>query len=182
MLMRTYFKAALTLLCMVSISHAHAVNNTALTKKILATATAYQQAIACETSPITQENIIPLTPFTDEEDQWESRYVVLWSGDIGCQGGSGTSTANITSIEIGAAQYVYVNSEESSPNIDYESPVAYVRRVVSYAKDKLVLEGKTYAEKDPHCCPSLTIQFTLTQDTEGNWKKTEEHLIPAQQP
>lgn len=153
----------------------HAADKAAIEQNIIKVATQYIHAVACEASPVTSKQIIPLTPYTTEDNRWDAEYAVLWSGDIGCQGGSGTSSANLLIVKIGAGAFYYVDSQHSTPNIRYESPTNWVTHIVSYSANRLVLAGKTYAEKDPHCCPSLHTEFIVERNDQGDWLLLDKH-------
>ncbi len=51
----------------------------------------YINAVACATSKVQINNIVSIFP--PEEDYTGSTYYVLWSGDKGCEGGSGTMSS-----------------------------------------------------------------------------------------
>lgn len=143
--------------------------------RVLEVAQKYQSSIACATSEAATQPVLELFPYTTPQDREEVQYAVLWSGDIGCAGGTGTSSANITVVRMGGGNGFFVDAAQSSPNIIFESPVNYIRKVVNYTEDAMTLEGKEYADKDPHCCPSVGVRFTLRADSEGNWLLSEKY-------
>ena len=146
--------------------------------RVLDVAQQYQNAIACANIDKAMQPVIALTPYTDSDHRDEARYAVLWSGDIGCAGGSGTSTANITIVGIGGGNGFFVDSTHSSPHITFDSPVTLVREVVNYTQDTLTLRGKEYRDSDPRCCPSINTRFTLREDEQGNWLLIEQYSEP----
>lgn len=154
-----------------------AAETSAIEQNIIKVATQYIHSIACETSPVTAKQIIPLTPYSSEDTRWDAQYAVLWSGDIGCQGGSGTSSANLLIVKIGAGAFYYVDSKQSSPNIHYESPTNWVTNVTSFSANRMVLAGRTYASQDPHCCPSVLTEFILERDKQANWRLIDKHTL-----
>ena len=72
-----------------------------------------------------------------------------------------------------------VDPLQSSPVIQFESPVRGVERIVGNTRDSLILEGMEYGPKDPNCCPSIKVRFTLRVDEKGNWKLVEKKTLPA---
>lgn len=164
------------------VSTAHAAQNEldpdTIPAKILDVAQQYQNAIACANIDQAKQPVIALSPYTDSLHRDEARYAVLWSGDVGCAGGSGSSSANITIVGIGGGNGLFVDSAHSSPQITFDSPVNFIREVVSYTQDTLTLRGKEYAEGDPHCCPSVDVRFTLRSDDQGNWMLSEKYSEP----
>jgi hypothetical protein len=172
--------ATLLLSIALPIGHAAspALDPATIPNRVLETAQLYQNAIACANIDQAMQPVLALAPFESETHREEARYAVLWSGDIGCAGGSGTSTANITMIHIGSGDQFYVDVAHSSPQIHFDAPVKLVREVLNYTQDHLTLRGRTYAEGDPHCCPSIDARFTLHADAQGNWLLTEMHTQP----
>jgi hypothetical protein len=150
-----------------------------ITKQIIKSAQGYANAISCPGVVTTPKEIAALTPYKTIDDRMDAKYAVLWDGDIGCAGGSGTTGTNISIVTVSIGDSFVVDPHLSSPIIQFESPVRMVSRIVGNTRDTLILEGKEYADKDPNCCPSITVRFTLRVDEKGNWKLVEKKLLPA---
>ena len=150
-----------------------------ITRYIIKVATAYADSIACEHSKIEAKNIAALAPYKTMDSRGDAKYVVLWSGDIGCAGGTGTTGSAITLVKIGAGDSFVVDPLQSSPIISHELPVRYVERLVGNTADSLIIEGKEYGKDDPNCCPSINVRATLKVDAKGNWKMVEKKVIPS---
>jgi len=150
-----------------------------ITKQIIKSAQGYANAISCPGVVITPKEIAALTPYKTLDDRMDAKYAVLWDGDIGCAGGSGTSGTNISIVTVSIGDSFVVDPHTSSPIIQFESPVRSVSRIVGNTRDTLILEGKEFADNDPNCCPSITVRFTLRVDDKGNWKLVEKKLLPA---
>lgn len=136
-------------------------------KEITEKVTAYAEAIGCANQK--DLKIIGLAPY-DGKNRLDAKYLVLWKGDIGCAGGSGTDLTHAALVRIGAGETFFVDVKKSSPNIKFESPVRYVDKVRRHSTDSVTLVGKGLDEGDAQCCPSLTVTFTLKMDSKGNWK------------
>ena len=82
--------------CSIAKAEAESALSTAeVAGKVIVAATNYAKAISsCNSAKIEPRDIATLVP--------EEKYAVLWYGDIGCAGGSGTSTLNITIVNVGA--------------------------------------------------------------------------------
>jgi hypothetical protein len=150
-----------------------------ITKQIIKSAQGYANAISCPGVVITPKEIAALTPYKTLDDRMDAKYAILWDGDIGCAGGSGTTGTNISIVTVSIGDSFVVDPHLSSPIIQFESPVRMVSRIVGNTRDTLILEGKEYADKDPNCCPSITVRFTLRVDEKGYWKLVEKKLLPA---
>jgi hypothetical protein len=127
----------------------------------------YANAISCNGIKIRPEDVLTLKPSGNGPTL--PKYAVLWTGDLGCYGGSGTEATRLSIATVNTGQYV-VQPELSSPVTAFESPVRFVSLVVSNSADTLVLEGKEYAPNDPRSNPSIPVQFTLRVDAHGGWK------------
>lgn len=150
-----------------------------ITKRIIKSAQSYANAISCTEVEITPKEIAALTPYKARDEFLDAKFAVLWDGDIGCFGGSGTSGTNLSIVTVGMGDSFVVDPRVSSPMIQFETPVRMVSRIVGNTRDTLILEGKEYADNDPNCCPSITLRFTLRVDDKGNWKLVEKKRLPA---
>ena len=99
-------------------------------------------------------------------------YAVLWAGDIGCQGGNGTSTENIAIVKHGGFSMprYYVDPRRSSPEVSIDhGRLDLSTRILSSTANSIRIESKTFGPHDSLCCPSLKILGTLVEHESGNW-------------
>jgi len=150
-----------------------------ITKQIVKSVTNYANAISCPGVKVEPKQIAALLPYKTFDDRMDAKYAVLWSGDIGCAGGSATEFTNVSIVTVGAGDAFVVDPAQSSPLIQFESPVRYVSRIVGNTRDSLILEGWEQGPNDPNCCPSILVRFTLRVDEKGNWKLTEKKVMPS---
>jgi hypothetical protein len=115
----------------------------------------YANAVSCPGVRVRPADVLTLVPYKRGERQ-QARYAVLWTGDPGCVAGP----------------------KLSSPLVQFESPVRFVRRVVDYTEDTLILQGNIYGPQDAHNKPSIPVRFTLQLDDNGNWKMVEKRVLP----
>lgn len=127
----------------------------------------YVSSIACGGVTIKPEDVLTLAPSRNPEAL--PKYAVLWTGDVGCFGGSGTERTHLAIATVNTGQYV-VQPALSSPVVAFETPVIFVSRVVSYSAEAMVLEGFEHAPNDARNNPSIPVQFTLRADEKGHWK------------
>lgn len=140
-----------------------------ITANIIKAATHYSNAVACGVGDITAKDIAALSPYKSFDDREKAEYAALWEGDIGCSGGSGSSTTNISIVKIGEGGSFLIDPSRSSPIINFSAPVRYISKIVGNTRDTLILEGLKYGEKDSNCCPSIPVRFTLKLNKNGNW-------------
>ena len=150
-----------------------------ITKQIINSVAGYANAISCPGVKVEPKQIAALVPYKTLDDRMDAKYAVLWAGDIGCAGGSGTEGTNLSIVTISTGDSYVVDPLLSSPVIQFECPVRFVERIVGNTRDSLILEGKEHGPKDANCCPSILVRFTLRADEKGNWKLVEKKVIPV---
>jgi len=141
-----------------------------ITRQIIVATTKYANAVSCGGVQITPKQIAALAPYKDFYAREEAEYAVLWDGDIGCLGGSGTSNPQVAIVKIGAGDSFMVDAQHSSPAIEFASPVRYIERLVGNNRDSLILEGLEYGSNDSQSTPSIRVRFVMMRDNKGNWK------------
>ena len=150
-----------------------------ITRQVIKAATSYKDAIACaDEGKIGAKDIAALVPWKTFYGRPDAMYAVLWGGDIGCAGGSGTNGTHVSIVTIGAGDSYIVDPLQSSPVIQFDSPVRYVSRIVGNTRDSMILEGLEYGPEDSNCCPSSVVRFTRKLDEKGNWKLAEKKVMP----
>jgi hypothetical protein len=140
-------------------------------KQAFKVASQYAHSISCETV-IEEKYLIELTPWKNLNDLTEraaAEYALIWHGDIGCDGGTGTFNPNIAIINIGEGNSFIVNPVMSSPVVKFNVPVHGINGIIKYSKTELLLSAKTWGPDDGHCCPSIPVNILLRRDPEGNW-------------
>ena len=150
-----------------------------ITKAVISAAQSYADSLGCA-SGIEPTDMVGLLPWKKGIIREDAEYAVIWYGDIGCNGGSGTTTANIAIVKIGSGNTFYVVPGRSSPQIDFETVSSRhsVSRILGNTQNTLTLEGYDYAENDAMCCPSIRKQFTVRSDEKGNWHIIKEKILP----
>lgn len=91
--------------------------------------------------------------------QEEPVYVVMWTGDVGCAGGSGTTTPNFTVVFTNYRGDQLVDVARSRLEPPFRAERLFVRN------GNVVVEGLTHGSNDANCCPSLkaTSTYELTE-------------------
>lgn len=148
-----------------------------ITAGVIRAATDYATAVSCDNEKIDSTRVAALVPYKSFTDRLEAKYVVLWDGDLGCLGGSGTNLTNLAIVTAGAGDSFVVAPSRSSPIIKFEAPARLIERIVASSRDSLTLEGKEHGSEDASCCPSIPVRFTLRSDSSGNWRLTEKMVV-----
>ncbi len=136
----------------------------------------YGNAISCPGVKVRTEDVLTLVPGEGDERRL-SKFAVLWTGDLGCFGGSGIEATHLAIATVSSGKYI-VDPRLSSPVVVFESPVRFVKRVVSHTEDSLTLQGNVYGPQDKTGIPTIPVRFTLKLDEQGNWKMTEKRVLP----
>jgi len=136
----------------------------------------YGNAISCPGVKVRTEDVLTLEPGENAERHL-SRFAVLWTGDLGCFGGAGIEATHLAMATVSGGKYV-VDPRLSSPVVAFESPVRFVKRVVSYTEHSMTLQGNVYGPQDKAGNPSIPVRFTVKVDEKGNWKLTDKRLLP----
>lgn len=167
---------AVALLCLTLSSAAHAASNEEIKRGVAEAVRRYANAIACPGVKIRTDDVLALIP-GDGDARRLSKYAVLWTGDVGCFGGAGIESSQITIATISSGKYI-VDPRLSSPIIEFESPVRLVKRVVNYTNDTLTLQGNVSGPQDVRGIPSVPVRFTLKLDDKGNWRLFDKRVLP----
>jgi hypothetical protein len=147
-----------------------------ITKQIVRAVQSYANAISCPAGTVSPKSIAALFPYKNLEDRDSAKYAVLWSGDIGCLGGSGSVATQIAIVTVGPNGHFRVVPGLSSPAIKFEGIQARsFPKLVGNTSDTLILDGLDYnpAGGDGMCCPSVLVRVTVRADEKGNWAVVE---------
>ena len=176
MQMKTFFAA---FVCMMLAGAAHAADKEKspedIKRGIVDAVRRYANAISCPGVKVRTEDALALVPVEDDE-RMLPKYAVLWSGDLGCFGGAGIEATHLAIATVSSGKYI-VDPRLSSPVVTFDSPVRFVKRVVSYTTDTITLQGNVFGPQDTRE-PSIPVRFTLKVDEKGNWKMTDKRVLP----
>ncbi len=151
---------------------AQSVPSTAeINSKIKVAVKGYANSISCGHTKIDSKKIAPLIPWTSEPDKLKAKYAVIWDGDVGCLGGSGTSGAQLAIVTVGTGSHFMVDPTRSTPNIHFNTDTRFIEKLVRNTKNTLVLEGLFLKNEDLNNFPSLKKRLTLKLDQKGNWNR-----------
>jgi len=144
-----------------------------ITKQVVRSVRAYANSISCGNTEVLSKNIATLVPYKSFYDRQKAKFAVLWPGDIGCIGGTGTGGTNISIVKIGAGDSFVVDPLRSSPVIKFYGIGARgFPEIIESTSNSIILEGFDYDPKgkDAMCCPSVAVRVTVRVDEKGNWK------------
>lgn len=111
-------------------------------------------------------------------------YFVLWSGDVGCAGGSGTGSqiiSEVNRLSDSRSFYVMNNNAFNTDNSyipRFPEPIngSSIEKLEKVNNNKFFITSLDYGENDANCCPSARYQFTLEQ-IKYKWKVTNKKFL-----
>lgn len=93
-------------------------------------------------------------------------YAVVWSGDFGCAGGSGTHGVILTTVGSRAGGTLLVLPDNPNTFVPTRTVSA-----VAGAQGMVIIEGPAYLDNDPNCCPSGTASYVYKFDQRSETMK-----------
>jgi hypothetical protein len=139
-----------------------------ITKRVVQVTNKYAKSISCEQDSYTDPKMIAaLSPY--KGDIYDgAEYAVLWYGDIGCAGGSGTTTVNLAIVKVTTGESFIVDATQSSPAINFDYP-SKLAEVAGNNRDSLIINGCDWGKNDGNNFPSIPISVIMMRDNKGNW-------------
>ncbi|WP_201597110.1 hypothetical protein [Psychrobacter fulvigenes] len=154
--------------------------------EVLEKAKQYAQSVACmttfdddsEENLASVNNVYPINYYKMFDDsKVAGNFLVLWGGDVGCAGGSGTYGYSLTEFQriSDSRPFTMSNSdllmdlyEVSEINTRFIQDISYNNRT-----NTLEVVSFEFAPKDSNCCPSLKYRYNFKNSDYGNWKLSE---------
>lgn len=145
--------------------------------EVLSTLIKYSETVACVTNFDGQDSLEPFLKdvYTIERDPefGQATYYVLWHGDIGCFGGSGTHNYIISEIarDTVSRRFLVKNNDAFGKNIYEQINTRFIESIRQENPNHFIIVSSKLAKDDPVNFPSLKYQYIL-QRQDGSWKIT----------
>lgn len=119
-------------------------------QEVVRVANKYIDHGVCEPTRAETSSVATMSPYTSdvEAGRAAAEYAVIWAGDVGCRGGSGTNTMNYLLVEkrgVTPARIVGMGELEG----------ASIERIVATTPDSLSVDVYTWGPDDANCCASV---------------------------
>jgi LppP/LprE lipoprotein len=150
----------------------------AVAKMVIETVSKFRDSISCAEDDIKPSDVFAMTPLKSDEEYFDARYVVLWQGDVGCNGGSGTMSSHIAVVTFGSSATPVVNLGQSSPVASIPLPMRGIERVVSATADTITVEAADFGPNDANCCPTIRSRYVVRLDDKGVWRVLRKQSLP----
>ncbi len=147
--------------------------------KVISTLKKYTETVACgtnfEESPL--EDFLKYT-FTATEGH---SYYVLWFGDIGCAGGSGTSSFYISEVGRDTETRPFLVKELNAFGSEFAKEVnsRFIEDVIKISSNHFSVISSEFSENDSNNFPSQKFRYELKRTDEwgSDWKVTSKEKI-----
>lgn len=140
--------------------HAQAATDVKTVDKVASVATRYAASLGCAVT-LDKRNVVPYSI------EGNKLFIVLYSIDVGCSGGSAMSRPALAALERNAYGNFYVRPEYSSPRSTSDDFPASTDRL--FLKDgRLRFAGRDLGPNDALCCASVPVEGWVSF-SQGQW-------------
>lgn len=128
----------------------------AVIQEIVRVANKYIDHRTCKPTRIETSSVATMSPYMPdvEAGRAAAEYVVIWTADGGCHGGSGTHKVYLLVEKRGVTPASIVGEGE------FED-AASIERIVAATPDNLTVDGYTWGPDDAQCCASVYERWTF---------------------
>ena len=150
-------------------------------KQVLAIAKQYADIVACDTSfvsnggpdkPTSISDVYTLSTSNDP-DAGGSEYLVLWGGDIGCAGGSGTGGSSLSEFSNLNASHKFLLTEQDIfskiAKGTYPINTRFIQSVRILSNGHLVVVSLDFDKDDGDNFPSKKYEYEVAPNSTGGW-------------
>lgn len=149
-----------------------------INQEVLGAANAYAKSVSCVEDQSTPETIFSLTPIKSSDDLMDAKYLVFWTGHMGCSFGSGSLAMHHAVVNAGSNGYFYVDPTVSSPAI-HGLQSRFIEKLVGNSKNTMVVDQLEHTDKDSNNSPSLKYRVTYQiDDRSGKWNIINKKQLP----
>lgn len=150
--------------------------------KVLSLMKKHSETVACvtdfEETPLESllQNVFTLERET--EDGFQSTYYVLWGGDMGCSGGSGTHSYHISEIgrDLSHRPFIVRNNDAFGEHLYKKINTRFIEKMEMISPEKFKIISLKHAENDANNFPSVKYEYTLER-IDWQWVVTDEVLL-----
>ena len=177
-------KGFLLLITLLFAIQVHAGNESQEKIAVLNVIKNYSGAVACSTNfedGDSLDSYLKNVYTIDRDDESGSAtYYVLWSGDMGCMGGSGTYRYFISEVSrhTNTRPFLVQNNEAFGLDIENKINFRFIESVTKINSNHFSIVSSEFADGDSNNFPSLKYKYTIkTKGLRGPWYVTNKTLI-----
>ncbi|WP_429047597.1 hypothetical protein [Aeromonas hydrophila] len=133
----------------------------------------YSETVACSTNFEEQESLEPFLKnvYTVERDPetGAATYYILWEGDMGCPGGSGTYSYFVSEVSrySKSRPFLVQNNEAFGEGVAREVNPRFIETLKKIDANKFTLISSEFAENDSNNFPSIKYEYIIQR--KGQW-------------
>lgn len=173
-------KGFLLLITLLFAIQVHAGNESQEKIAVLNVIKNYSGAVACSTNfedGDSLDSYLKNVYTIDRDDESGfATYYVLWSGDMGCMGGSGTYRYFISELSrhTNTRPFLVQNNEAFGLDIENKINFRFIESVTKINSNHFSIVSSEFADGDSNNFPSLKYKYTIKS---GPWRVTNKTLI-----
>lgn len=167
-----------------SISYAHADNELVEKATVLGVLKKYSETVACSTNFEEKESLelFLKNVYTMERDPdtGSATYYILWEGDMGCPGGSGTYSYYISEVsrQSDSRPFLVQNDDAFGDDVAKTVNSRFIENLKRIDSNKFTIVSSEFAENDSNNFPSIKYEYTIQRKGQWSpWMVTTKKLI-----
>jgi len=152
--------------------------------KVLSVLKKYSETVTCDTNFEGQDSLEPFLKdvYTIERDTeiGTAVYYVMWYGDMGCPGGSGTPSFFISEISRyrDSNPFLVQNNEAFGDDFSKKVNSRFIESVKKTNPNYFIVVSSEFAEGDGNSFPSMKYEYTVQRQGQWSpWKVTGRKLL-----
>jgi hypothetical protein len=177
-------KFAVTLLAMLFATSSLAQAKSESEEKVMALTVLkkYSETVACDTNFKEEKSVQKFLKdvYTIERDPelGSATYFILWSGDIGCNGGSGTNSFIISEVSrfTESRPLLVQNNDAFGGEFSKSINPRFIEKIQQINEKKFLITSSEHSGDDANNFPSKKYQYTLEQK-DYKWKLTNKKYL-----
>lgn len=170
--------------CLLAATPAFSQSKTEADEKIAALTVLkkYSETVSCITNFEEEKSVRKFLKnvYTIErnEENGSVTYFILWHGDIGCQGGSGTNSAMISEVSrsYGSGPLIVQNNDAFGEDFSEKINMRFIEKIQQVSDSRFLVVSSEFGDHDANNFPSWKYQYTV--DKIGfQWKVTNKKFL-----
>lgn len=166
------------------ISYAHADNELVEKATVLDVIKKYSETVACSTNFEENESLESFLKnvytIDRDPDTGASTYYILWEGDMGCPGGSGTYSYYISEVSrhSDTRPFLVQNDDAFGNDVAKKVNPRFIENLKKIDSNKFTIVSSEFAENDSNNFPSIKYEYTIQRKEQWSpWLVTTKKLI-----
>lgn len=129
---------------------------------------------------VSPKMIAALSPYIKNDNEVSGEFVAFWVGDMGCNGGSGTTSYYLATVRVDLRGDFYVDPLASEPFIKISDQLntRFIEKIAGNTNNTIIVDALNYgSDDDGNNFPSHKYRYTLKLDSKNNWNLLEKKFL-----